>query len=232
MRGPVRTDNGATMSVSVRILGRMRDRDREALENFRNAKEVLEAIRQQLRTGAGAPEPGSLLAVDDELWTHHPTSQVVWVAMLSASDHLDLTQSLADAIPKRTYLTSWFSVARGALVAASQALWIVGSDDPTTRQQRAVSIGVEYLTQRIGYQREQLKLCSADQRRRSLAQIDEVLDPMLDEARQKVKKGYRYTDTKVIEHAVRYRFTENTENAVVTADLIWRRLGGDAHALG
>lgn len=210
----------------------MRDRDREALQNFDGARETLGRIRKELRSSAGQPGAGSALAVDDQLWPHHPTSQVVWAAMVSASDHLDLVMTIADAIEEQTYITAWFSVARGALVAASQALWIVGSEDPNIRQQRALSIGVEHLAQRIGYQREQLKVCSPEQQELSQAQLDEVLLPMLEEAKQKVKKGYRYTDTKVIEQAVRYRFSEDTENAVVTADLIWRRLGGDAHALG
>jgi len=38
----------------------------------------------------------------------------------------------------------------------------------------------------------------------------------------------------VIEHATRYRFAgdANVDAAVVTGDLQWRRMGGDAHALG
>lgn len=210
----------------------MRDTDREAIENFQNAGRVLETIRSQLRADSGTPDPDSLLAVDDLVWPHHPTSQVSWLAMLSASDHLDLIANLADTASERAYITASFSVVRGALVGAAQALWILGSDDATTRQQRALSIGVEWLNQRIGYQTEQLKVCSDEQRERSQRQLDELLNPMLDDARRRVRKGHRYTDTKVIEHATRFRFTENVENAVVTADLVWRRLGGDAHALG
>jgi len=90
---------------------------------------------------------------------------------------------------KRRFLTSPFSVARGALVAAAQALWILGDDEPTTRQQRALSIGTEWLVQRIGYQTEQLKICSPEQAKLSKDQIDQLLMPMLDEARSKRRRG-------------------------------------------
>lgn len=206
--------------------------DQEAVALFETAMKKLGTHFEFLRERNGAVTPASHLAGDDLLWPHHPASQVAWQAMISAADHLDLVRFTASVAPGKVFLTAPFSVARGALIAASQALWILGPEPAEVRQQRALSISIEYLNQRIGYQMEQLKLCSAEQKTLSERQIEELLIPMRDEAVKLTKKGYRYTDTAVIEAATRIRFTDNAENSVVTSNLIWRRLGGDAHSLG
>lgn len=210
----------------------MSPKDREALKEFAAAQDTLTQMRDYLRGGDGSVLRGSILGNDDKLWPHHPTSQVAWVAMISASDHLDVIEAILEMAPTRTFVTAPFSVVRGALIGAAQSLWILGASSPTDRQQRSLSIAIEYLTQRIGYQLEQLKLCNEDQRVASQAQIDELLRPMLAEANSKRVKGYRYNDTQVITTAAEYCFSENTANVVTTVDLHWRRLGGDAHALG
>lgn len=213
----------------------MRETDLEALELFRTtALPVLEESRGFIRSSDGRPEAGSALAADDELWPHHPLSQVAWYALISASDHLDLIAKVVEMAEERTFVTASFSLARGALVAASQALWLVADEDASTRQQRGLSVAIEAQAQRLGWQREQLKVCTAEQQELSKKQIVELLEPELAEAQSRAKKGFRFTDTQVIERAARYRYASevNVDAAVVTAGLLWRRLGGDAHALG
>jgi hypothetical protein len=222
----------ASAQAPFRYPAGMSPEDQRALEDFAASKVTLNEIRGYLRAGDGSVQPGSILGVDDQLWPHHPTSQVVWVAMISASEHLDIIEAILEMAPKRTFVTAPYSVVRGALVGAAQALWILGAPNPVDRQQRSLSIGIEYLSQRIGYQVEQLKVCSEEQKIASQAQIDKLLLPMLAEAQSKRKKGYRYNDTQVIATAAGYCFTENSANVVTTIDLHWRRLGGDAHALG
>ncbi len=212
----------------------MRDEHWEAVELFRCKLPDLEKLSAFVRSGDGSPEPGSELASDDLFWPHHPTSQVAWMAMVAASDHLDALVLMMEVVEQRRFLTAPFSLARGALVGAAQALWILGEDDPVARQQRALSIAIEGMTQRIGYQAEQLKVCGEGQRKLSQRQIDELLVPMLRQAQAKSRRGYGFTDTEVIKQASRRRFDgeEEVEAAVVTANLHWRRMGGDAHALG
>lgn len=213
----------------------MQQVDKDALEAFtKNAVPVLRNIHAFVQSGNGAPAPGSPLSADDELWSHHPLSQVAWLAMISASDHLDLICKVVEIAEEHSFITAPFSLARGALVAASQALWILADQSPVTRQQRGLSIAIESAQQRLGYQNEQLKVCSPEQRALSQRQIDDLLKPMLVEALNLSKKGFGYTDTKVIAEAARYRFAgaKNMDAILVTADLHWRRLGGDAHALG
>jgi hypothetical protein len=210
----------------------MRAGEEEAVEQFSGAMTDLKRHLSFLHAHNGAVLHTSQLAVDDQLWPHHPVSQVAWHAMTSAADHLDLMNHVASLAPDRIFLTAPASVARGALVAASQALRILGPEEAEIRQQRALSIAIAYLNHRIGYQTEQLKVCSPEQRTLSQAQIDDLLLPMRQEALKRVKKGYNFNDTTGIEEATRLRFTDNVENSVVTSNLIWRRLGGDAHALG
>jgi hypothetical protein len=189
-------------------------------------------MRDYVRADDGSVQPGSILGIDDQLWPHHPTSQVARLAMIAASEHLDVIEVILEMAPTRTFITAPYSVVRGALVGAAQALWILGASNAVDRQQRSLSIAIEYLRQRIGYQVEQLKLCSEEQTVASQGQIDGLLLPMLAEAESKRLRGYRYNDTQVIATAAEYCFAENPTNAVTTVNLHWRRLGGDAHALG
>ncbi|NCT91961.1 hypothetical protein GXB85_13520 [Cellulomonas sp. APG4] len=77
-----------------------------------------------------APEPGSRLARDDELFPALPTSTVTWYAMNSAIDHLDLGADLLQA-ENATVLrpSAFYSITRSALLGAAQALWILAGDD-------------------------------------------------------------------------------------------------------
>jgi hypothetical protein len=210
----------------------MSPEDEKALAAFVSQAAERASIREYVRASDGSVQRNSVLAQDDVLFNHHPTSQVVWLAMISASEHLDIVEAICDLAPRRTFVSAPFTTVRGALIGASQALWILGAPLRMDRQQRSLSIAIEYLQQRIGYQTEQLKVCNEEQRARSQRQIDEVLVPTLTEAKNLVKKGYRFADTQVIAQAVQYRFQDNIENTLTTVDLHWRRLGGDAHVLG
>lgn len=205
--------------------------DQKALADFAASRPARDKIRDYLLASDGSVAPGSALALDDELFSHNPTSQIAWVAMISASEHLDVVEAILALAPARTFVTAPYTTVRGALVGSSQALSILGSSDRIDRQQRSLSIAIEHMTQLIAYNREQLKLCSPGEKQLVQDQIDTVYQPMLDEAMSKRKKGYRYTDTQTIATAVGYRFGDNTAIAT-TVDLHWRRLGGDAHVLG
>lgn len=80
-----------------------------------------------------SPEPDSLLAKDDQLHPKHPASLVAWSSISAAVDHLGLA---ADSLEReggaRLRPTAFYSVCRSALVAGSQAVWVMSG----TRQQR------------------------------------------------------------------------------------------------
>src|SRR4051794_420762 len=96
-----------------------------------------------LKSHNGAPATSSALAADDLFWPHHPVSQVAWQAMVSAADHLDLVRHVVSIAPAKVFITAPFSVARTALIASSQALWVLGSENSADRQQRALSVAIE-----------------------------------------------------------------------------------------
>jgi len=123
----------------------MSPEERKALEEFAAVKEPLTQIRDYLRGGDGAVLRGSILGNDDRLWPHHPTSQVAWVAMISASEHLDIIEAILEMAPTRTFVTAPFSVVRGALIGPAQSLWILGAYSSTDRQQRSLSVTTQLL---------------------------------------------------------------------------------------
>lgn len=88
----------------------------------------LQAIEQwHKRTGsAESPEPGSRLATDDMRNPSHPASLIAWSSIAAAVDHLGLA---GDAIMReggvRLRPTAFYNVCRAALVAASQAIWVM-----------------------------------------------------------------------------------------------------------
>lgn len=71
------------------------------------------------------PEPGSPMAIDDDLTRPWQSSNLVWGALVIAVDHLGLA---ADALRKedgpslRPY--AFYSLCRAALVPASRAVWL------------------------------------------------------------------------------------------------------------
>lgn len=210
----------------------MSPEDHTAIAAFAASKPARTNIRDYLHASDGSVNPSSALALDDKCFPHNPTSQIAWVAMISASEHLDIVEAILELAPKRTFVTAPYTTVRGALISSAQALAVLGAPGRVDRQQRSLSIAIEYLTQLTAYNREQLKLCSPAEKQRVQAQIDKVYQPTLDEAMSKRKKGYRYNDTNAIATAVGYRFSGNVDHIRTTVDLHWRRLGGDAHALG
>ena len=110
--------------------------DQKALDDFAASKIIRTEMRDYLRADDGSVQPGSILGIDDQLWPHHPTSQVARLAMIAASEHLDVIEVIMEMAPTRTFITAPYSVVRGALVGAAQALWILGASNAVDRQQR------------------------------------------------------------------------------------------------
>lgn len=83
------------------------------------------------------PQRGSELAIDDLLFKRMPLSQLARLSLASAGEHLRLA---LDAIKVgQLYPSSHFTVLRGALVGASQAVWMLAPED----QRSAVRAGFD-----------------------------------------------------------------------------------------
>ena len=82
------------------------------------------------------PERGSELAVDDEIFHRMAISQLARLSLIAAGEHLRLA---LDALQgKQLYPTSHFTVLRGTLVGASQAVWILAPQDRDERRERGL----------------------------------------------------------------------------------------------
>jgi hypothetical protein len=107
-------------------------------------EKCLEAVEQwSARTAAAeSPRKGSHLAADDERNPSFPASVVAWSSIGSAVDHLGLAEDSIRREGGGRLRPMWFyTVCRGALVAASQAIWVMtGSRDVRLRRVRLLEL--------------------------------------------------------------------------------------------
>lgn len=95
------------------------------------------------------PQRGSDLAIDDEIFPHMAISQLARMSLVLAGEHLRLALDAIKA--KQLYPSSHFTVLRGALVGASQAVWILGPEDRGQRRERALIVLTEMYAQMDKY---------------------------------------------------------------------------------
>lgn len=114
----------------------MRDEEYwDALDQMPSRLDVLFA-EQTSWTG---PAPGSQAAADDQLWPGAPPTDVVRNSILSGAEHARLLVRLLTANPAWP-ATVTYSVLRGVLVGACQALWIAACPDSALRRARALAV--------------------------------------------------------------------------------------------
>jgi hypothetical protein len=177
------------------------------------------------------PEPGSELHDDNKSFEFHPISDVARLSLASAGEHLRLAWTSIKA--GELYPSAHFTALRGALVAASQALYILGPDEASVRRSRGLAVAVE------GYRR--LRQFHAD-----CLDIPDLSNP----EREAVQNQLRWLDTRiqgavaagaqkgginltgeVIPYAAAYVYG-STPKLEHMLNLQWRQMSGDAHALG
>lgn len=73
------------------------------------------------------PESGSDLALDDKIFPHMAISQLARMSLVLSGEHLRFALDAVHA--KQLYPSSHLPVLRGALVGASQGVWILRPDD-------------------------------------------------------------------------------------------------------
>lgn len=88
------------------------------------------------------PQPRSSLAADDRGYTQFPVSQVAWLSLLFATDHIDLFLT-ALQVTRRSQPYAYFTVARGALAGAARAYWVLHPTERAERQRRALRVAHE-----------------------------------------------------------------------------------------
>jgi len=174
------------------------------------------------------PESGSDLAIDDEVFQRMAISQLARMSLILAGEHLRLALDAIKA--KQLYPSSHFTVLRGALVGASQAVWILGHQDRDVRRERGLTVVTEMYAQMDKYYGflDGTRLGNDDRARLD----DQRL--WLSERRDDVtlirrgKASLNLTD--VIGAAADHTFANTTSREAVRR--MWREMSADAHVLG
>lgn len=174
------------------------------------------------------PERGSDLALDDEIFQRMAISQLARMSLVLAGEHLRLA---LDAIKARQlYPSSHFTVLRGALVGASQAVWILGPPDRNLRRERGLTVLTEMYAQMNKYYGflESTQIETNDR----TGLDDQRL--WLSERRNDVASIRNTTATlnltDVIGAAADHAFTDTASREAVRR--MWREMSADAHVLG
>lgn len=171
------------------------------------------------------PESGSDLALDDKIFPHMAISQLARMSLIFSGEHLRLALDALQA--NQLYPSSHFTVLRGALTGASQAVWILSPDDRAERRERGLTVLTEMYAQMGKYYD-------------SLAGLSQDEEARLDEQKKwlSVRKagvtavrtgnaGLNLTD--VIRASAETTFAGAGQHEAVRR--LWREMSADAHVL-
>lgn len=174
------------------------------------------------------PEAGSELAMDDGIFPHMAISQLARMSLLPAGEHLRLALDAIKA--QQLYPSSHFTVLRGALVGASQAVWMLGPEDRDERRERGLIVLTEMYKQMGKYYRflDGTQLQANDRERLHdqqlwLGQRSAGVDLI-----RKTRASLILTD--VIGAAADHVFPDTTSREAVRR--MWHEMSADAHVLG
>lgn len=199
----------------------------EALTKVQDTFPLLQSHGETYRNHF-VPKQGSPLALDDADWLLLPLSQHVWGGLAAVYDHFDIVRLTVEA--QRLFPTGVYSLLRGALLGACQALWLIEPDDASERQERGRRYSEEWYLRRIQYQRELSPDLTPDAAARSGEQLRRF-DKDLAEIRRRRTTKAKFESTAIVRSAAAATFPEapSLQREVLSA---WRRMGGDAHVLG
>lgn len=172
------------------------------------------------------PQNGSDLAIDDENFPYMEISQLVRMSLAFSGEHLRLALDALRA--KQLYASSHFTVLRGALVGASQGVWILCPGDREERRERGLSVISEMYTQLGKYYNSLEGLSDADQK--WLDDQKGWLNDRKDDVAAVRKRTADLNLTNVIQKAAQETFTSSGHQEAVRR--LWREMSADAHVLG
>lgn len=199
--------------------------DRAALTQIFEAEPDLDRWRLRAQT-VEEPQSSSDLAIDDEIFPQMAISQLIRISLVSSGEHLRLALEALRA--KQLYPSSHFTVLRGALVGASQGVWILCPGDREERRERGLSVIAEMYTQMGKYYNSLEGLSEADQQR--LADQKVWLNNRKNGVAAVRKRTADLNLTDVIQKAAQETFTSSGQREAVRR--LWREMSADAHVLG
>jgi hypothetical protein len=199
--------------------------DRVALTQMLETKADLDRWRVRAQT-VEEPESGSDLALDDKIFPHMAISQLARMSLVLAGEHLRLALDALQA--QQLYPSSHFTVMRGALVGASQGVWILSPADRAERRERGLTLLAEMYSQ-MGKYYDSLAGLSQD----DLEKLDDQKDWLSDRKASVAAARTGRADlnlTDVIRKAAGDTFASAGHPEAVHR--LWREMSADAHVLG
>lgn len=172
------------------------------------------------------PEDGSDLAMDDTVFPHMAISQLARMSLVLSGEHLRLALDALQA--KQAYPSSHFTVLRGALVGASQGVWILSPDDRGERRERGLTVLAEMYSQMGKYYDSLAGLSQDDQK-----ELDDQKAWLAErkEGVAAVRTGRADLNlTEVIRTSAEDTFASAGHHEAVRR--LWRAMSADAHVLG
>ncbi len=206
---------------------RMTEAQRAALDQMLDTAENLDRWRLRAHR-IEEPETGSELDLDDAISPYMAISQLARMSLILSGEHLRLALDAVRAM--QLYPSSHFTVLRGALVGASQALWILAPENRCQRQERGHIVLTEMYAQMSKQYRflESTELSTSD--RAALQDQQRWLNQRHTEVASLRITASTLNLTDVIGAAADHVLKDAKQRIAVRR--IWRETSADAHVLG
>lgn len=174
------------------------------------------------------PERGSRLAMDDSIYPWHAISEAARLSLMTSGEHLRLARTAIEA--RQVYPSAHFTVLRGALVGAAQAVWILAAEESADRQERGLTVIDEMYLQLQTYYRElATSHLTAEERTDLRGQVNWSEKRRL-QVKEIRKTKSKLNQTDIIKWALNHRFPDDQRRSA--GRLLWRQMSADAHVLG
>lgn len=174
------------------------------------------------------PERGSELALDDAVFEWHPISEGVRLSLVASGEHLRLAR---DAIESgQVYPSAHFTVLRGALVGAAQAVWILAPETGVERQQRGLTLIAEMYKQLRKFDAELSTFSLTPEQRMQLRDQQTWLHEREAQVAATRTSQSSLNQTEFIRWSLEYLFQD--EERRLDGRTLWRQMSADAHVLG
>lgn len=174
------------------------------------------------------PATDSDLAGDDAVFRWHRISEVVRLSLITAGEHLRLARTALEA--KQVYPTAHFTVLRGALVGAAQAVWILSAADDAERRERGLILIAEMYVQLRKYYGQMRQVSFTEEELTTLEDQITWCDSRIEQVAAVRSARADLNQTQMISDALDDVYDD--EERRIAGKLLWRELSADAHVLG
>lgn len=213
------------MAVDILRAMSLSPADRAALTQMFDTAPDLDRWRLRAQN-VEEPESASDLALDDKVFPHMAISQLARMSLVLSGEHLRLALDAVRA--KQLYSSSHFTVLRGALVGASQGVWILSPDERVQRRERGLTVLTE-LYKELGKYYGSLSELSSDDKERLKDQEKWLSGRRAEVAALRITRAdLNLTD--VIRKSAETSFASAAHQESVRRQ--WREMSADAHVLG